>query len=73
MQVFQFNLKEKLMKLTFKKLAFLLSLGLGLGLGCAGSAFAWDDMSCDILAVKCEGGNQTACTYWAINCQGYNG
>lgn len=61
------------MKLTLKKMAFVLSLGLGLGMSASVSAYAASDGDCDVWAVKCAEGNERACLLWDINCYDYGG
>ncbi|MEW6023310.1 MAG: hypothetical protein AB1807_14355 [Pseudomonadota bacterium] len=54
------------MKLTLKKVAFVLSLGLGIGV--SASAFAVNDTLCDTYARKCALGIDRACELWELNC-----
>lgn len=61
------------MKLTLKKMAFVLSLGLSLGMSASVSAYAASDGDCAIWEVKCSEGNERACLQWSINCYDYGG
>jgi len=57
------------MKPTFKKIAFVLSLGLGLGLGVSLSASAEvNETLCQTYANKCAWGIERACQLWEQNC-----
>jgi len=54
------------MKLTLKKMAFVLSLGLGIGVSSSASAF--NDTLCDTYARKCALGVDRACELWELYC-----
>jgi hypothetical protein len=62
---FQRQDERRTMKLTLKKMAFVLSLGLGLGLGFSATASA--DGMCSLWALKCSEGNQYSCQLYDIN------
>ena len=60
------NDERTTMKLTLKKMAFVLSLGLGLGVST--SALAVNETLCQTYANKCAWGIERACQLWEQHC-----